>query len=139
MNTWLMKSEPDVYSWQDLIDEGTGVWDGVRNYQARNNLQAMQVGDKVIFYHSNGARAAVGVARITKAAFPDPTFTPEKGKPNPWVVVELVAEKPFKKEIPLATIKQHPDLQNCALVRQSRLSVMPITKAEWAIFEKLGG
>lgn len=123
---WLMKSEPDVYGWDDLIAQGEGTWDGVRNYRARNNLAAMQVGDRAFFYHSNIGKEIVGVVRISHAAIPDPTDASGK-----WVAVKVTPDKKLARPVTLATINADPALGECELVRQSRLSVCELTKAEW--------
>lgn len=123
---WLMKSEPDAYGWDDLIAQGEGTWDGVRNYRARNNLAAMQVGDRAFFYHSNIGKEVVGVVQISHAAIPDPTD--DSGK---WVAVKVTPEKKLARPVTLATIKADPALAECELVRQSRLSVCELTKREW--------
>ncbi len=124
MNYWMVKQEPEAYSWDDLVKDGSTDWTGVRNFQARNNLKAMKKGDKVLFYHSITGKEVVGIAAVSKAAFPDPTD--EK-----WVAVELRAVKPFKKTVPLAQIKSNLALANIGLLRQSQLSVMPLTKDEF--------
>ncbi len=118
---WLVKSEPDKYSWDDLVRDGSTYWDGVRNAQARNNLQAMKKGDLVLYYHSNEGREVVGVARVTRTAYPDPTTDDER-----WVVVDLEPVKPLSRAVTLGEIKADPRLANVPLVTQSRLSVMPI-------------
>ena len=130
---WLLKSEPTTYSWARLCQEGKTLWDGVRNYQARNNLRAMRVGDEALFYHSVDQRQVVGIARIIAAAQPDPTAPGED-----WSVVTVAPVRALAKPVTLATIKAHPQLQNMALLRQSRLSVVPLTAAEWAIITALG-
>jgi predicted RNA-binding protein with PUA-like domain len=134
MNYWLMKSEPDVFSWDDLVKKGPSVWDGVRNYQARNNLKAMKKGDKALFYHSNIGREVVGIATITREFFPDPTIDDER-----WVAVEVTADKPFKKSVSLEIIKSTPALAQLKLVTHSRLSVMDVSKEEFALLRKMGG
>jgi len=133
MNYWLVKSEPDVYSFQTLQDEKVGRWDGVRNYLARNNLRSMEKGDLVLFYHSNIGLEVVGIARVVREHYPDPTA--EKGD---WSCVELEPFKPLNKAVPLSIIKAHPDLQEFGLVRTSRLSVMPATFDEFSIILSLG-
>ena len=127
MNHWLVKQEPSSYSFSDLQKEGKTDWTGVRNYQARNNLQAMKKGDKVFFYHSGDEKAVVGLAKVSKAAFPDPTAT---GEPA-WVAVEIEAGKPLKKPVTLAAIKAASKLSGIALLKLSRLSVVPITGDEY--------
>ena len=126
MNYWLVKSEPFKYSWDDFVKQGTGIWDGVRNYQARNNLIAMKIGDLVFFYHSNEGKEIVGLAKITKEHYPDPTIDDPR-----WVVVELEAVSKFDKTITLATMKAHPLLAEMALVKHSRLSVTPVKPIEF--------
>jgi predicted RNA-binding protein with PUA-like domain len=124
-NYWLVKQEPSEFSWGDFVAAGVAQWDGVRNYAARNHLKAMRVGDEVLFYHSVEGKCVVGVARVSKEAYPDPND--EK-----WVIVELVPVKPLKRPVALAEIKAVPALSNVALVRQSRLSVMPLSADEFA-------
>ena len=124
MNYWLMKSEPDVYSWDDLVRDKKTVWEGVRNYQARNNLKAMKKGDLAFFYHSNEGKAIVGIAKIVKEFYPEPTE-------NEWCVVDIAPEKKFKTPVTLAQIKADKRLQDMALVRVSRLSVQPVKKEEF--------
>ncbi len=118
---WLVKSEPEVYSWDDFVREGGTAWTGVRNFQARINLRAMTVGDEVLYYHSGGERAVVGIAKVRREAYPDPTA--EEGE---WVCVDLAPVRKLKRPLELATIKAQPSLAEIALVRQSRLSVMPL-------------
>jgi predicted RNA-binding protein with PUA-like domain len=126
MNYWLVKSEPDVYSYDQLVKEGVGRWDGVRNYQARNNLRAMKTGDLCLFYHSNIGLEVVGIARVAREHYPDPTA--EKGD---WSCVDLEPYKPFKQAVKLAEIKANPALQQLLLVRNARLSVMPVQSDEF--------
>lgn len=133
MQFWLLKSEPNVYSFQNLVESGEGIWDGVRNYQARNNLRAMQVGDQALFYHSNIGKEVVGVVQITTMAFPDPTTTDPK-----WLAVGVVPVLAFDKPVSLQAIKAHPALQEIALVKHSRLSVMPIAAEAFNIIIALG-
>jgi predicted RNA-binding protein with PUA-like domain len=133
MNYWLIKSEPDVFSWSDLQNK-PAVWDGVRNYAARNHLKAMKIGDKALFYHSNIGKEVVGIAEITKEYFPDPTTVDER-----WVAVEVKAYKAFKQAVSLEQIKKEPGLAQIKLIKQSRLSVMPLTETEFKIICKLGG
>lgn len=124
MNHWLMKTEPSTYSWEDLMrDKKTG-WDGVRNYQARNNLKAMKKGDLVFIYHSMDDKAIVGIAKITKENYPDP-------KDNEWVAVEIAPIKKLKKPVTLAQIKADKRFTNMALVKSSRLSVQPVRAEEF--------
>lgn len=124
---WLLKSEPDCYPWDQLVRDGSGTWDGVRNHTAKLNLSAMRVGDLGFFYHSNIGKEIVGIVRITRRAYPDPT-APEG---SPWVVVDVVPEKSLKRPVTLAEIKADPTLADMALLRQSRLSVGPVTAEEW--------
>lgn len=124
---WLLKSEPNVYSWDDLVAEGETVWNGVRNNAARLHLKAMKPGDEALFYHSNIGKQAVGICRITKAAYPDPTD--ETGE---WVAVTVAPTTPLKNPVTLAAMKAEPKLTNFQLIRQSRLSVVPVTGEEWA-------
>lgn len=126
MNYWLLKSEPDVYGFDTLIKDGKGVWDGVRNYQARNNLRAMKKGDLALFYHSNIGKEVVGIMEITKEAYQDPTTDNAN-----WVVVEVKPIEKLKKTVTLEQIKADEQLQNIPLIRHSRLSVMPIKKEEF--------
>ena len=142
MNYWLVKSEPDAYSWHDFTSAGRAVWDGVRNFQARNNLQAMQLNDQVLFYHSVTKPAVVGLARVSRTAYPDPTAPPDplgepSDKPTPWVVVELEPMMALAQPVSLAQIKAEPMLANMALIRQSRLSVMPVTRDEFELILKV--
>ena len=131
---WMVKSEPASYSWEQFTEEGRAAWTGVRNFQARNNLRAMQVGDPVLFYHSVTGKEVVGIAKVAREAYPDPTAD-EPG----WDCVDLVPVKPLKNHVTLDTIKAMPSLKEIALLRQSRLSVMPLTPAEFAAIKKLGG
>jgi predicted RNA-binding protein with PUA-like domain len=133
MNYWLVKSEPDTYSFEQLIADAHIQWDGVRNYQARNNLRAMQAGDLCLFYHSNIGLAVVGIARVITEHYPDPTA--EKGD---WSAVELEYVKPFVRPVTLAEIKANADLQQLLLVRNGRLSVMPVTSDEFFTLLALG-
>lgn len=124
MNYWMVKQEPEAYSWDDFVNDGATDWTGVRNFQARNNLKAMNRGDKVLFYHSVTGKEVVGIAKVSKPGFPDPTD--EK-----WVAVELQPVKPLKKPVSLAQIKANLALANVGLLRQSQLSVMPLTEDEF--------
>ena len=133
MQHWLVKTEPEKYAWADLVRDGRTMWDGVRNYQARNNMQQMQPGDLVLYYHSVSEKAVVGIAKVDKAAYPDPTT--DDGK---WVVVDLVPFRDFKEPVTLEQIKQDKRLENIALLRQSRLSVMPLTGEEFDVLLALG-
>lgn len=126
MNYWLVKSEPVKYSWEQFLKDKKTHWDGVRNFQARNNLKTMKKGDLVLFYHSNEGKEIVGVAKVIKEFYQDPTTT----DPN-WVVVDIEPVKTLKKTVPLDLIKMDGMLKNIALVRQGRLSVMPLGKEEF--------
>lgn len=123
-----MKSEPDVYSWDDLVEQGEGTWDGVRNYRARNNLQAMKKGDKAFFYHSNIGLEIVGIVTISEAGLSDPTD--DTGK---WAAVRVKPVKKLSRPVTLKAIKAAPKLAECELVKQSRLSVCEFTKSEWNV------
>jgi len=126
MNHWLVKSEPSAYSWQELLKEEKTVWTGVRNYAARIHLRAMKKGDHVFFYHSNEGKEIVGLAKVVKEFYPDPTAPGED-----WSVVELVPVKTLKKPVTLSQIKAEKRLKNMWLVKQGRLSVMPVTPDEY--------
>jgi predicted RNA-binding protein with PUA-like domain len=133
MQYWLVKSEPDVYSFQQLVADGRTRWDGVRNYQARNHLRAMQTGDLCLYYHSNIGKEVVGIARVIQTAYPDPTA--EQGD---WSIVDIEPVKPLLRAVPLSIIKAHPLLAAFGLVRNPRLSVMPATESEFALMLSLG-
>lgn len=135
MAYWLMKSEPDVYSFDDLVREGEGTWDGVRNHAAALHLKAMQVGDQALFYHSNIGKEAVAVMTISAPAMRDPT-EPEGTR---WVAVKVKPLRTLARPIPLATIKGEPRLADMAMIRQSRLSVSPVRDSEWAVLMELAG
>lgn len=130
---WLIKSEPVAYSWQQFEKDGQTFWDGVRNYQARNNLKKMQKDDLVLFYHSVSAKEVVGIARVVKEHYHDPTTDDDR-----WVVVDIKPEKAFKKPVSLSMIKADPRLENIALVKQARLSVMPLKPEEFDAIVELG-
>jgi len=130
---WLVKSEPSAYSWDDLVEDGSTYWDGVRNAQARNNLRAMRVGDLALYYHSNVGKEVVGVARVTRTAYQDPTTEDDR-----WVVVDLVPVQPLAESVGLAQIKGDAKLAGIPLVTHSRLSVMPIEKRAFDRILKLG-
>ena len=130
---WLVKSEPLKYSWDELVKDGSTYWDGVRNMQARNNLSAMKKGDLVLYYHSNQGKEVVGVARVTKPAYPDPTTDDER-----WVVVDLAPVLPLRRSVTLAEIKADRGLAGIPLVTQSRLSVMPIERRAFERILELG-
>ena len=123
---WLVKSEPFEYSWDDLVKDGSTYWDGVRNYQARNNLREMKVGDYAFFYHSNVGKEVVGIAKVTRRAYQDPTTDDDR-----WVVVDVEPVKPLKTPVTLAQIKADSKLQKIPLVTHSRLSVMPLEKPDF--------
>ena len=133
MAYWLIKSEPFKYSWQKFQEDGRTFWDGVRNYQARNNLKAMKEGDLLFWYHSNEGLEIVGIAQVVKEAYQDPTTDDTN-----WVVVDVKPYKTLAKPVSLATIKADPRLQQMALVRLGRLSVQPVTEAEWNIVMQYG-
>lgn len=133
MAYWLMKSEPFKYSWDDLVAEGEGTWDGVRNYQARNNLAAMQVGDEAFFYHSLEGLEIVGICTISVAGITDPTDPTGK-----WAAVKVKPKERFARPVSLAAIKAEPRLAQMQLIRQSRLSVSPVTPEEWAVICAMG-
>lgn len=122
MNYYLVKSEPFKYSWQQFLKDGQTFWDGVRNYQARNNLKSMKIGDLVLFYHSNEGKEVVGIAEVIKEFYQDPTTDDER-----WVVVDLKPVKELDRPVGLAQIKEDEQLQDISLVRQGRLSVMPLS------------
>jgi len=135
MQTWLVKSEPDVYSFDQLVTEARTFWSGVRNAQARNNLQAMRVGDRALYYHSNEGKEIVGIATIVREAYPDPTC-PEDPR---WVVVDVAPHARLARTVSLAVCKTDPILCETALVRQGRLSVMPISAEQYARVLTLAG
>jgi predicted RNA-binding protein with PUA-like domain len=134
MQYWLIKSEPDAFSWDEQVANGVEAWTGVRNHSAKLNLQAMRRGDLAFFYHSNIGKAIVGVVEVVREAYPDPT-----AESGPWVCVDVKAKAPIPEPVTLATIKSDPALADMALVRLSRLSVGPVKPAEWAHICKLGG
>ena len=131
-NHWLVKQEPEAYSWNDFVRDSRTDWTGVRNFQARNNLRAMRKGDAVLFYHSVSDKAVVGIAQVTREAFPDPT-----AREGDWSAVELKPVKPLKKPVTLEQIKAEPKLHGIALLRNSRLSVQPLGKAEFDLICQL--
>ena len=130
MAYWLIKSEPYVYSFDQLLEEGSTQWDGIRNYQARNNLRAMKKGDRLLFYHSNEGLAIVGTAKVSRTAYPDPTVEAD-AKQKDWSAVDVVPDKRLKRPITLKEVKADPVLKASALVKNSRLSVQPFTKEEF--------
>lgn len=137
MNYWLMKSEPDEYSFADLQTEGRGMWDGVRNYQARNYMRSMKKNDRVLFYHSQTDRAAVGAAKVVREAYPDPTAP--KGQEDRWSVVDLAPVKAFARPVTLQELKDDPVFAESPLVKRgNRLSVFPLTKEQFERVVELG-
>jgi len=134
MKYWLLKSEPNTWSWDDQIKENIAMWDGVRNYQARNNLMSMKVNDLCFFYHSVNEKKIVGIVSITKEHYTDPTDKTKK-----FVAVDVKTKKTLKNPITLKQIKKEKKLSHLALVKQGRLSVMPIDKISWDLICKLGG
>jgi len=134
MNYWLVKSEPDAFSWDQQVANGVEPWTGVRNHMAKNNLKAMAKGDRAFFYHSNIGKEIVGIVQVARTAYPDPTA--ESGD---WVCVDMQALQPVPNPVSLATIKADPRLSDLALVRLSRLSVAPVSAAHWHIICELGG
>jgi predicted RNA-binding protein with PUA-like domain len=134
MRHWLLKSEPSAYSWDQLVADGRTHWNGVRNFQAANNLKAMAVGDRAFFYHSNEGLAIVGIAEIVKAAYPDPS-----DKSGRFVMVDVKPVMPVKTPVTLAEIKAEKKLADFALVRQSRLSVVPVSAEEWRVICGMAG
>lgn len=134
MNHWLVKSEPDSFSWDQQVKNDVEPWTGVRNHTARQNLKAMQKGDLAFFYHSNVGKEIVGVVEVVREAYPDPT-----AQSGPWVCVDMKAVGPIPKPVSLETIKAEPKLAEMALVRQARLSVQPVSEADWDLICKMGG
>src|SRR3989442_10908030 len=130
---WMVKQEPEAYSWDDLVRDGRTDWTGVRNFQARNNLRQMKVGDRVLFYHSGTGKCVVGIAEVAKAAYPDPSADDPQ-----WVAVDIKPVKPLKETVPLASIRYNPKLSNLPLIRQSQLSVMALTKEEFDTIVGMG-
>jgi len=132
-NFWLVKSEPSSYSWSDFVADDETNWTGVRNYAARNNLRKMREGDEVLFYHSGIEKSVVGIAKVTRAAYPDPT-----AREGDWSAVDLSPIKSLRRPVTLRQIKSDPGLKKIQLVRQSRLSVMPLTSAEFRTILHMG-
>ena len=132
INYWLLKSEPSTWSWEDQVKAGVEMWDGVRNYQARNNLMNMKKKDLCFFYHSVSEKIIIGIVEVVKEHYPDPTD--ETGR---FVVTDVKAKKKLKRAVSLEEIKTTPKLSSIALIKQSRLSVMPLTKNEWNIIIKM--
>ena len=135
MRHWLVKSEPDAFSWDQQVANGVEPWTGVRNATAARNLREMALGDQAFFYHSNIGKEIVGVVEVVREAYPDPTADPG----SPWVCVDMKAVGPVPKPVRLAEIKAEPKLEGIALVRMSRLSVMPISPEHWKVLAKMGG
>ncbi len=133
MAYWLMKSEPGNWSWDDQVKDGVAEWDGVRNYQAANNMKAMRIGDKVFFYHSVKEKQVVGIVEVVQEYYPDPTDASGR-----FGMVDVKALRPFNRPVSLAEIKAEPRLEELALIRQSRLSVLPVTDEEWRLICAMG-
>lgn len=133
-NYWLVKQEPEAYSWSDFVRDGRTAWTGVRNFQARNNLRAMRKGDLVLYYHSVSDKQLVGLARVEREHYPDPT-----AREGDWSVVDLVPVRPLARPVPLEAIKADPLVRQIPLVRQSRLSVSPLNAREFKQLLKLSG
>ena len=132
VNYWLLKSEPSTWSWEDQVKAGVEMWDRVRNYQARNNLMSMKKKDLCFFYHSVSEKSIIGIVEVVKEHYPDPT-----DKTGKFVVTDVKTKKRLKKAVSLEEIKSNPKLSNMALIKQSRLSVMPLTKIEWETIIKI--
>ena len=132
VNYWLLKSEPSTWSWEDQVKAGVDMWDGVRNYQARNNLMKMKKKDLCFFYHSVSEKLIIGIVEVVKEHYPDPT-----DKTGRFVVIDVKAKKKLKRKISLEEIKKTPKLSGIALIKQSRLSVMPLSKNEWDLILKM--
>jgi predicted RNA-binding protein with PUA-like domain len=130
---WLVKSEPSAYSWNDLVADGKTAWTGVRNFTARNNLRAMRKGDAVLFYHSVVGKEVVGIAKVVKEAYPDPT-----AKEGEWSAADLAPEKPLAQPVTLEAIKRNPKMKEMALLRLSRLSVQPVTAEQFDEVLRMG-
>lgn len=131
---WLMKSEPDVYGWDDLVAEGEGTWDGVKNAQASNNMKAMKKGDRVFFYHSRQGLDVVGIMEVSEEHSPDVTTDPER-----WVVVKVKPVRKLARPVSLKAMKQNLELEELAILRQSRLSVAPVTEKQWQAILAMAG
>jgi predicted RNA-binding protein with PUA-like domain len=130
---WMVKQEPETYSWSDFVEDGRTDWSGVRNYQARNNLREMKTADRVLFYHSGKDKAVVGLAEVVKSAYPDPTADDPQ-----WVAVDIKPIKPLPTAVPLAAIRYDKRLSQLPLIRQSQLSVMSLTKEEFDVIVAMG-
>jgi predicted RNA-binding protein with PUA-like domain len=137
MAYWLMKSEPDAWSWQQQVKKGAKgeAWSGVRNHQAKLNLMKMKKGDRALFYHSNIGKEAVGIVEVMREAYPDPTAKPGE----PWVVVDVKAVQPLPKPVSIEDVKKEPKLKQMLLINNTRLSVQPVTAEEWRTVCKMGG
>ena len=133
-NFWLVKQEPSSYSWSDFVAEGQTSWTGVRNYTARNNLRKMQIGDEVLFYHSGDEKAVIGIAKVTRTAYPDST-----AKEGDWSTVDFAAIRPLARSVTLREIKANSRLKGIPLVRLPRLSVMPLAEPEFREILNIGG
>ena len=133
-NYWLVKQEPEDYSWNDLVRDGKTAWTGVRNFQARNNLSEMKPDDAVLFYHSGKEKSAVAIAEVSRAAYPDPTADDES-----WIAVDIKPVKALARAVSLADIRANAKLRDLLLVRQSRLSVMPVSKEDFDEIVKMSG
>lgn len=131
---WLVKQEPDDYAWAQLVQDGATAWTGIRNFQARNHLRAMNVGDDVLYYHTGDEKQVVGLSRVQCAAYPDPSATD-----GDWSCVDLAPVKPLRRAVPLAALKQDAVFRDLVLLRQPRLSVMPVTPAQFARIIELAG
>jgi len=134
MQFWLVKTEPETFSWEDHVREGVSVWNGVRNFAARNHLRQMALEDRVLFYNSGKDRAIVGISKVVRTAYPDPTATE-----GDWSAVDLSPLKLLSRPVSLSAIKENPELQQMALIRISRLSVQPVTAGEYEMVLNLGG
>jgi predicted RNA-binding protein with PUA-like domain len=134
MNHWLVKSEPEAFSWDQQVANGVEPWTGVRNHTARQNLKAMKLGDRAFFYHSGKSKDIVGVVEVVREAYPDPT-----AKEGPWLCVDVKTVAPMPKPVTLAAIKADAKFADFVLVRQSRLSVMPVSKPHWDRICRMGG
>jgi predicted RNA-binding protein with PUA-like domain len=137
MAYWLLKTEPEEFSWDEQVMRGAKgeAWSGVRNFTARNNLKQMKKADKFFFYHTGGERQVVGIGEVIREAFPDPTAKADEH----WIAVQTAAVEPVPKPVTLATVKAEPKLKDMALVKYSRLSVQPVTAGEWNLVCKMGG
>lgn len=133
MRHWLLKSEPEAYSWDDLVRDGTGTWDGVRNFMARNNLRAMRKGDLALFYHSVTGKAVVGICTVVAEHFPDPTATD-----GDWSAVRVAPVRPLESPVTLSMIKDDPSLRDIAMLKYNRLSVVPLEAREFQRILELG-